>query len=89
MVIGKHQNDYLKELSIYKCIISLFTYFYSANHNLVLRQLIARDKEALNMKKNYSHIVHKHQQLRKDYQKLIGNKYGYESIVRVTRLLRL
>ena len=46
--------------------------FYIANHNLVLRQLIARDKEALNMKKNYSHIVHKHQQLRKDYQKLIG-----------------
>ena len=37
-------------------MISIFTYFYSANHNLVLRQLIARDKEALNMKKNYSHI---------------------------------
>ncbi len=46
--------------------------FLTANHNLVLRQLIARDKEALTMKKSYSHVVHKHQQLRKDYQKLIG-----------------
>ena len=47
-------------------------FYYTANHNLVLKQLIARDKEALSMKKSYSHIVHKHQQLRKDYQKLIG-----------------
>ena len=46
----------------------------TANHNFMLKQLIARDKEALNMKKNYSHIVHKHHQLRKDYQKLIGKK---------------
>ena len=67
---------YFKMNTIFKysdILLYYILYFkHTANHNLVLKQLIARDKEALSMKKSYSHIVHKHQQLRKDYQKLIG-----------------
>ena len=42
--------------------------------NELFQQIVLREQDAAKTKKRYSQLMANHQQLRKDYQKLIGNK---------------
>lgn len=48
----------------------------SQESNNLYRQVLAREQDAVKTRKKYAQLVANHQQLRKDYQKLIGKIYN-------------
>lgn len=51
--------------------------------NELFHQILAREQDAAKTKKKYSQLMASHQQLRKDYQKLIG-KSGKMKVIHLT-----